>query len=1274
MDVLLKHAQKLADHSVNRINTPIRGRIAYMVSHGQSYASNGYAVRTQGVAKALNEHGFETLCFVRPGRPWELGATKKAIRPEAEVNGVRYIHSRWPNDRAPNDERAHLEASVARFIELFQIFRPAAVLAASDYIVGLPAWIAAKRLGLPFYNEVRGFWELSRAAQELGFENTLAFKREAERNAFVGRQALKVFTLNQSMQAELVVRGVDIDKIHIVPNGISEMPRIKSPDSALRRRLGINPDDKVVGYVGSFNLYEGLNILIDACAELNKQGKKLKLLLVGDEQPLDEVVDTQRTLVREPWLIQVGRVPHEQVADYYALIDAVVIPRKRLSVCELVSPIKASEALAYGKRLIVSDVTPLKEVSAKHEGVTTFEAGNSNSLMKSIQQSLDTPIPSPRILAMVKHVRPLVKVLRGEPPEHGQVASDASAFNVDNLVLLANQVLEQPTRPIVESVQGRVALVVSHGRSHSQGGYAKRTLQIAKLLKARDIEALCFVRWGQSWQVRNGYEAEQRKTMVEGIPYIQGLYSDNTITKRAELCLEADVEAYIETFREYRPVIVIAAGDFTSSLPAIIAAKKLSLPVIKEYLHYADAFLDEDIPRYFSDINFEEKYALEQVCEKMADRKYYLYPENTESWNTFLEVISQVSQPASRRDQIAVLSPKAIYTIRQPVDGRGLYYLELEVEDESGGSPKGLVASFRFFDANGERIINELQGFSSSKAYPLYQYVDTSKSNESGRVLIFSIPTEICKMEVDIVAFSIKGKLNIRKANLGKVGVESVARWLSLAVPGVEWIKAVESYIHKEGATSLRLALLNYKYMLSKHPNDLSKLNGAIQEMVEQDRTWVPNLVQSGEVLKIKGTEKLTVAHLHKTAYPYENSGGAIRCLNTALSQKRIGIDPYIITPIGYPRSAGVADTKNHEVIEGVEHFRIGANTDGLRGISFPDRTNYSAFHIAKILKDRGANILHAASGVRGYELALQALAIKRVTRLPLLYEVRSFHEHTWTPVRNDVMDLEKTKLRVIKEDFCMAEADFVTTISYSMKKILIERGISPDKIEVIPNAIDEAKYLGNEFEPADIPELQGADYVVGYISNMSLREGHEYLIRAIHQLRKISGLDVRGLLVGNGPEHNNLKRLAVELGLEEVIFFPGEVDHSQINSYYKAIDLFVIPRIPDYAADWVTPLKPYEAMALERPIVVTDLPALKEIVGENEERGLVAKPADVDSLVEKLQDYINNPAMRESKVKTAKKWVFAERTWSANAKRYDSIYRHLIAVASKAEEKVQHA
>lgn len=438
MDDLLQKAIELSEESADRY-IPIPGRIAYVVSHGQSYASNGYAIRTQGVAKALNEHGLETLCFVRLGRPWDLQTDNRTTEPEVVVDGVRYIHTRWPAKKKPKYQKDRLEVAADKLVELFRVYRPEKVLVASNFHVGLPAWVAAKRLGLPFFNDVRGFWELSRDTREPGYAESSESRTEAGRDAFVAQKADVVFTLNQPMKQELIRRGAASNKIGIVPNGVSCLPKTEIADPTLKEHLGIELDDKVIGYVGSFSPYEGLDVLIEACAELVQKGEKLKLLLVGDDQPLigSSAANIANTGLTDtpPWLIQVGRVPHDQVAGYYALLDAVVIPRKPLAVCQLVPPMKAAEALAYGKWLVVSDVAPLAEYAHKHDGVVTFEAGNAASLATVIQRSLKLPAPKPSTeLLFSAHTEPMVRALKGEEGEKGGKSEPSSQPVVGSLL------------------------------------------------------------------------------------------------------------------------------------------------------------------------------------------------------------------------------------------------------------------------------------------------------------------------------------------------------------------------------------------------------------------------------------------------------------------------------------------------------------------------------------------------------------------------------------------------------------------------------------------------------------------------------------------------------------------------------------------------------------------------------------------------------------------------------------------------------------------------
>lgn len=414
MDALLLHAQGLAEKPCASF-LPISNRIAYVVSHGQSYASNGYAVRTQGIAQALNEHGFETLCFVRPGRPWSLSKSSSIeIEPEVKVKGVRYIHTRTEPSKNEQDQ---LEKDVAHYIELFTVYRPQVVVAASNYQVGLPAWVAACRLGLPFFNEVRGFWELSRAARDLNYDKTAGFLLERHRDTFVAKKAHSVFTLNEPMKKELIRRGVCSKKIILVPNAVASSLGKNTKDLNIRQKFGITDSDKVIGFIGSFNNYEGLDLLIDACKGLNEKRENIKLLLVGNENAITVEKGTVNSLMYNPWLIQAGRVSHEEVANYYNAIDVIVIPRKKYEVCSLVPPLKAVEALAYKKILVVPELAPFEEYIQQNKQVISFKAGCVIDLKESIEKALvmaDSFEEKPfnEILYFKSHVFNIIKKIR----------------------------------------------------------------------------------------------------------------------------------------------------------------------------------------------------------------------------------------------------------------------------------------------------------------------------------------------------------------------------------------------------------------------------------------------------------------------------------------------------------------------------------------------------------------------------------------------------------------------------------------------------------------------------------------------------------------------------------------------------------------------------------------------------------------------------------------------------------------------------------------------
>jgi glycosyltransferase involved in cell wall biosynthesis len=183
---------------------------------------------------------------------------------------------------------------------------------------------------------------------------------------------------------------------------------------------------------------------------------------------------------------------------------------------------------------------------------------------------------------------------------------------------------------------------------------------------------------------------------------------------------------------------------------------------------------------------------------------------------------------------------------------------------------------------------------------------------------------------------------------------------------------------------------------------------------------------------------------------------------------------------------------------------------------------------------------------------------------------------------------------------------------------------------------------------------------VAGYISTLNRYEGVHHLIAAVGRLRR-RGRKVRLLVVGDGDERPNLEAQAGDEGLlaDAGVIFTGRVPHAEIARYYRTIDIFVVPRTGDRVAQLVTPLKPYEAMAMERPVIVSAVPALLEMVRVGE-TGLSVPPDDPDALAGAIDSLIDDPDERRRLGTAAREWVAANRTWAHNGRRYLEFFQRL--------------
>ncbi len=380
---------------------PVAGRVAYVLHNSLPYSSGGYGTRSHGVACGLQAAGHEVIALTRPGFPLDIKPelTAADVAPETFIDGIRYVRTLEPlrSGRTLSD---YVTLSADAIEAQLRHWRPAFVVAASNHLTALPALIAARRLGLPFCYEVRGLWEITRMSRDADFETSSAYTVQRLLEARVASSAEHVFTLTEPMREELIARGVASERIDLLPNSCDPArfePR--SRDEALTARLGIPPGVPVIGYIGTFVDYEGLEDLAAACALLKARGLAFRLMLVGNENasgqergPITaQIIEVATAAGMQDWLLLPGRVPHDEVESYYSLIDVAPFPRKPWPVCEMVSPMKPLEALAMQKAVLVSNVRALAEMISDDVTGLQFQKGDVGSLADALQRLLGDP-------------------------------------------------------------------------------------------------------------------------------------------------------------------------------------------------------------------------------------------------------------------------------------------------------------------------------------------------------------------------------------------------------------------------------------------------------------------------------------------------------------------------------------------------------------------------------------------------------------------------------------------------------------------------------------------------------------------------------------------------------------------------------------------------------------------------------------------------------------------------------------------------------------------
>lgn len=394
----------------------------------------------------------------------------------------------------------------------------------------------------------------------------------------------------------------------------------------------------------------------------------------------------------------------------------------------------------------------------------------------------------------------------------------------------------------------------------------------------------------------------------------------------------------------------------------------------------------------------------------------------------------------------------------------------------------------------------------------------------------------------------------------------------------------------------------------------------------------------------------LKVLWFINNSIPYTKSGYTVRTHESLKALVNVQVQVVAATRLAYPLIVGTIIKQKFDSIDRVPYFRL---IPWVYPKSLMKRSQKAVSLLDALTKEIGPLLLHTTTDFRNATIVAQ---VAQANNIPWIYEVRGELENTWLSRLDEDIRISAEESEFYgkfrsAETRSMKLADAVVVLSEVSRRNLEARGIDSKKIFVIPNAIDE-RYLDFDFDKAKIRQelgLDPTDQIVGTVTSVVKYEGLQLAIEAlVHD----SG-DWKLLIVGDGVDLPRLRAIARELNVEHRVIFAGRKSGKMVWKWYAALDIFIVPREDVEVCRNVTPIKPLMAMAFGIPVVSSDLPALREVIGTG---GVYFRPGSPQAFLEAIKEAVSNP-----KLGTQGRKLASNRTWNANARKYQEMYQTVL-------------
>lgn len=346
---------------------------------------------------------------------------------------------------------------------------------------------------------------------------------------------------------------------------------------------------------------------------------------------------------------------------------------------------------------------------------------------------------------------------------------------------------------------------------------------------------------------------------------------------------------------------------------------------------------------------------------------------------------------------------------------------------------------------------------------------------------------------------------------------------------------------------------------------------------------------------------------------------------------RKQGICVDIFSPVGMTRDHGVDDPKKES--SGTEKKKLSLLSKYMPELMF---------ELLEILYNFVAARKLSKYDLSKYDLIFERYAIfsvvgarcARKIGMPLVLEVNYTSQSPLVRKRSALLKPLATYI----DKVIFNSASLLTPVSSTLKKELIEQfGVAEEKIVVLPNAADPSKFVPRKNEQKERKKI------IGFVGGFYPWHGLDLLIDAfslIHE--KVSEAQV--MLIGDGPELENIKQKVRRAGLDEKVVFTGRVSHDVLPEMMSRFYVGVMPNSNEYGS----PMKIFEYMALSIPVIAPDYPPIMDVI-ENGAQGIIFQKSDCTSLKKALEKVLTDDDSHELLSRNARNLIEKTHNWDNN-------------------------